>query len=168
MPEPFSACLARICKAARIGGREATDPPFVGQGSERNESPPDGFESPFVAWEFFMRRDWTPSTVPGGHDQTVYLVADDFGRLGRAWIEADYEGTDLETVLQDLMSGQYNNPIRVIAFNTAERWSEDVSEDDASEIRRRCDPQFCDVSSAVQDFVATHEGSRRQLTLRLV
>ena len=46
-----------------------------------------------------MRRDWTPSIVPGGHDQTVYLVADDLGRVGRAWIEADYEGTDLETVL---------------------------------------------------------------------
>jgi hypothetical protein len=63
-----------------------------------------------------MRRNWTPSIVPGGHVQTVYLVADDFGRIGRAWTEADYEGTDLETVLQDLISGQYNNPIRVIAF----------------------------------------------------
>jgi hypothetical protein len=115
-----------------------------------------------------MPRNWTPSIVPGGHDQTVYLVADDFGRIGRAWIEADYEGTDLETVLQDLMSGQYSNPMRVIAFNTAERWSEDVSEDVASEIRRRCDLQMHDVPSAIQDFVETHEGARRQLTLRLV
>ena len=23
---------------------------------------------------------WTPSIVPNGHDQTVYLVADDLGR----------------------------------------------------------------------------------------
>ena len=66
------------------------------------------------------------------------------------------------------MSGQYSNPIRVIAFNTAERWSEDVSEDVAAEIRRRCDLQMCDVPSAIQDFVEAHEGSRRQLTLRLV
>jgi plasmid stabilization system protein ParE len=66
------------------------------------------------------------------------------------------------------MSGQYSNPIRVIAFNTAERWSEDVSEDVASEIRRRCDLQICDVPSAIQNFVETHEGGRRQLTLRLV
>jgi hypothetical protein len=56
-------------------------------------------------------------------DQTVYLVAEDFGQLGRAWREADYEQTDLETVIQDLLSGQYNNPIRVVAFNTEERWS---------------------------------------------
>jgi hypothetical protein len=115
--------------------------------------------------EFFMRRDWTPSIAPGGHDQTVYLV---YGRIGRAWPEPDYEGTDLETVLHALMSGQYSNPIRVIAFYTAERWSEDVSEDVASEIQRRCDLQLCDAPSAVQHFVEGREGGRRQLTLRLV
>jgi len=66
-----------------------------------------------------MRKsDWTPSIVPNDNDQTVYLVAEDFGRLGRAWRETDYETTDLETVIQDLLSGQYNNPIRIVAFNT--------------------------------------------------
>jgi len=58
--------------------------------------------------------------------------------------------TDLETVIQDMLSGQYNNPIRIIAFNTAERWSEDVSEDVAFEIRRRCDLQMTDVPSSIQ------------------
>jgi hypothetical protein len=134
-----------------------------------NEFTPVGLNPRFVEWEFFMRRNWTPSIVPGGLDQTVYLVADDFGRLGRAWIEADYEGNDLETVLHDLMSGQYNNPIRVIAFNTAERWSEDVSEDIASEIRRRCDLQMREVPGALSDFVEQHDSQdRRQLALRLV
>jgi hypothetical protein len=61
--------------------------------------------------------NWTPSIIPSGNDQTVYLVAEDFGKLGRAWREADYEGTDLETVIQDLLSGQYKNPIRVVAFS---------------------------------------------------
>jgi hypothetical protein len=37
--------------------------------------------------------------------------------------KADYEAADLETVIRHLLTGQYNNPIRVIAFNTAERWS---------------------------------------------
>jgi hypothetical protein len=49
---------------------------------------------------------WTPSIVPNDNDETVYLVADDFGRLGRAWREADYETSDLETVIQDLLTGQ--------------------------------------------------------------
>ena len=93
-----------------------------------------------------MRKpNWRPSIVPSGDDQTVYLVADDFGKPGRAWVETDIETADLETVVQDLLTGQYNNPIRVIAFNTAERWSEDVSEDVAHEIRRRCDLQMRDV-----------------------
>ena len=118
-----------------------------------------------------MRKShWTPSIVPSDNDQTVYLVAEDFGKLGRAWREADYEeATDLEIVIQDLLSGQYNNPIRVVAFNTGEQWSEDVSDDVAQEVRRRCDLQLKDVPSCIQDFVERHEGHRQQqLTLRLV
>ena len=113
--------------------------------------------------------NWTPSIIPGGDDQTVYLVAEDFGKLDRAWREADYVETDLETVIQDLLSGQYNNPIRVVAFNTEERWSEDVSEDVAHELRRRCDLQAREVPSSIQDFAKRHEDhDPRQLTLRLV
>ena len=117
-----------------------------------------------------MRRsDWTPSIVPHGHDDTVDLVADDFGKIGRIWTEADYEATNLETVITDLLTGQYKNPVRVIAFNTAECWSQDVSEDVAHELRCRCDLQLSDVPSPVQDFVERHEGhSFRQLSLRLV
>ena len=117
-----------------------------------------------------MRKShWTPSIVPGDNEQTIYLVAEDFGKLGRAWREADYEATDLETVLEDLLSGQYNNPIRVVAFNRAGRWSEDVSEDVAHELRKRCDLQVRDLPSSIQDFVERQEGAAcRQLTLRLV
>jgi hypothetical protein len=117
-----------------------------------------------------MRRsNWTPSIVPNADDQTVCLVADDFGKIGRAWREADFEATDVETVIQDLLEGQYQNPIRVIAFNTAERWAEDVSEDIAHELRRRCDLQLREIPSTLQAFVARYEGpDRRQLSLRLV
>jgi len=82
----------------------------------------------------------------------VYLVADDFRKIGRAWREAEYEATDLETVIQDLLTGQYTSPFRVVAFNTAERWSEDVSEDVARELRRRCDLQMCDLPSTISDL----------------
>ena len=92
-----------------------------------------------------MRRPWTPSIVPAGDDQNVYIVVDDFGRNGRVYHETDVETADLETTITDLMAGEYNNPIRVIAFNTAEHWSEDV----AREIRRRFDLQAADVPSAI-------------------
>jgi hypothetical protein len=64
---------------------------------------------------------------------------EDLGRLGRIWPEADVENTDLQTTITDLLGGQYGHPICVIAFNTAERWAQDVSEDVAQELRRRCD-----------------------------
>jgi hypothetical protein len=116
-----------------------------------------------------MRKNWTPSIVPGGVHQNVYLVVDDFGRLGRSWREANVERTDFETVIQDLLEGQYKDPVRVIGLNPAEGWSQDVSEDVAQEIRRRCDLQLTDVPSSLRDFVERHDRyDRQQLTLRLV
>ena len=113
--------------------------------------------------------NWTPSIVPRGGDETVYLVADDFGDLGRVWRETGVEATDLETVITDLLNGQYNNPVRVIGFNTAEGWSRDVSEDIAHEVRRRCDLQMTDPPACLEGFLEEHErGDQRQLTLRLV
>jgi hypothetical protein len=93
---------------------------------------------PVPCWAGSLRMRWSfiPSIVPS-RDQTVYLVLNDFGRLGRAYCEASEDRSDLETTISDLISGQYDNPVRVIAFNTAERWSEDVSEDIAREIVRR-------------------------------
>jgi hypothetical protein len=54
--------------------------------------------------------NWTPSIVPAGEDQSVYLVVDDFGHHGRCWRETDIDATDLETVITDLLDGQYNSP----------------------------------------------------------
>jgi hypothetical protein len=94
-------------------------------------------------------------------------VVDDLGRLGRGWREAAEETADLETVILDLLDGQYKDPVRVVSFNTAEKWSQDVSADVAQELRRRCDLQLRDVPSTIQAFVERHEGRGRQLTLRL-
>src|SRR5271156_194557 len=70
-----------------------------------------------------MRKSgWTPSIVPNGDDQNVYIVVDDFGPTGRAYRETDVETADLETTINDLLAGDYSNPVRVVAFNTAERW----------------------------------------------
>ena len=54
-----------------------------------------------------------------------------------AWRETDYETTDLEKVIQDLLTSRVPRSHRVVVFNTAERWSEDVSEEIAQELRRR-------------------------------
>jgi hypothetical protein len=114
-----------------------------------------------------MRRNWTPSIVPNGHDQTVYLVVNNFGKLGTAFAETDVAEADLETTITDLMSGQYRDPVRVVAFNTAEHWAEDASEDVAREILRRLDLAGHELPSSIAAFVDSHLGPNRQLTLRL-
>lgn len=112
---------------------------------------------------------WRPSIVPYGADQTVYLVIDRFGLLGAGvYRETEVERTDLETIITDFTSGQFNDPIRVVAFNTLEHWSDDVSEDVALEIQTRCDIEGQSVPEHIRDFVESHRGRERQLALRLV
>jgi hypothetical protein len=102
---------------------------------------------------------WAPTVVPGWADQTVYIVENDFGPAGRAFVETDGEHADLEATIVALLEGQFSNPIRIIAFNTAERWAEDVSEDIAHEMRRRCDLQLRDVPSPVRILLSATRGS---------
>jgi hypothetical protein len=49
-----------------------------------------------------------------------------------------------------------------VAFYTEERSSEDVSEDVAEEIRRRCDLQMRGLPVSISDFVEGHERQERQ------
>jgi hypothetical protein len=101
-------------------------------------------------------------------DQNVYMVIDDLGQLGRVYRETDVEAADLGTIILDLLSSEYKNPVRVVAFNTSEGWSQNVSTDIAQELRRRCDLQMRDVPSNLEDFVQRHDGQLdRQLTFRL-
>ena len=111
---------------------------------------------------------WTPRIVPYGADQTVYLVIDRFGGLGIVYRETEVERADLETIITDLMSGQFNDPVRVVAFNTLEHWSEDVSEDIATEIQTRCDIEGVALPEHIHDFVASNIGPTWQLALRLI
>jgi hypothetical protein len=63
---------------------------------------------------------FSPSIVPPGEDQDVYLALDQLGlQLGRVWRET----ADFETLIRHLLEGQFSNPVRVVAFNTAEGWS---------------------------------------------
>ena len=110
------------------------------------------------------RTGFTRSVVPYGADQTVYLVIDSFGSKGRVDRETKIERTDIETIIADFMSGQFNDPIRVVAFNTLEHWAEDVSEEVANEIRIRCDIEGVCVPEHIVDFVAIHTGRVRQLS----
>jgi hypothetical protein len=95
---------------------------------------------------------FSPSIVPPGNDQVVYLVLDSFGDwIGRSWRETDVD-TNLETLLRHLLEGQYSNPVRIVAF-TAEGWSRDVSEEVAQMLLLRSAEQRRDLTASVQEFV---------------
>ena len=92
----------------------------------------------------------SPSVVPEA-GQDIYLVLDDFGgRLGRAWRETVEGDTNHETLIRDLMDGQYSCPTRIIVFNTIEGWSRDVTLDIADELGRRF-AEFADVPASVPE-----------------
>jgi hypothetical protein len=115
-----------------------------------------------------MRKSgWTPSIVPGGYDQTVYLVMEDLGRLGRVWPEADDSTAELETVILDLLAANTKARCALWPSNTAQEWSQDVSADVAQELRRRCDLQQIDIPFFLQDFVDRYEGRYREIQLPL-
>jgi hypothetical protein len=104
-----------------------------------------------------MRR--SPSIVPGG-EPTVYLVVDNLGRLGSVWREVDAEATDYETVIRDLMSGQYSDPVRIVSFNTAEGWSRDVSAEIAEDLQQRCHLENKELPVSLKVFVES-QGTRK-------
>src|SRR5258707_13722378 len=98
---------------------------------------------------------WTPSIVPtgSGDAQTIYLVVNNSGHLGTAFAETEVEQADLETVITDLMSGQYSDPVRVVALNTAENWVEDVSQDVARQTHRRVHLAGDDLPFSIEAFI---------------
>ena len=105
-----------------------------------------------------MRR---PEQLPPGNDRDGYLVLDNFGgRIGQSWRETDVGHTGLETLIEDLLEDQYSNPVRIVAFNTAEGWSRDVSEEVAQILSQCCAEQRRDLVSSVQEFVDRYQNPR--------
>jgi hypothetical protein len=110
-------------------------------------------------------REW-PSIVPAASED-YYLVVNDFGRLGTAFVETDLDRANYETTIADLMAGQHSDPLRVIMFNPETNRSEDVSHVIAQEILRRLGLEDRSVPSVLEDFIDRHVGTDRQLNLRL-
>ena len=51
------------------------------------------------------------------------------GRLGRAYRETDENEADETTIIENIINREYSHPVRVVAFNTHEGWSRDVTEE---------------------------------------
>ena len=99
-------------------------------------------------------RDQTP-LAPGApaFDVTIYLVLNDFGRLGRAYVETDEAQADEASIVENILSGQYSQPLRVVAFNTAEGWARDVTEDIARAALTKAQRERRSIARAAQEFL---------------
>jgi hypothetical protein len=97
----------------------------------------------------------SPSIVPETSERDIYLVLDDFGELGRAWCETAEEDTERAVLMRHLMEGQYGNPVRVVAFNTAAGWSRDVTEEIARQLWERCGDRD-EMPESLQAFLQHH------------
>jgi hypothetical protein len=100
-----------------------------------------------------------PNTTHGlvpHFDVTVHIVLDDYGKAGRVYRETAEEDTTVGSVVDDLLTGQFNNPVRVVAFNTSEGWSRDVSEDVAREVLRRVAGRVRPLAASSRKFIETY------------
>ena len=104
-----------------------------------------------------MRRVQSPSTAPVDCD--VYLVVDDLDKFGTVYLETDINKTDEKTVIADMLSGQFNSPVRVVAFNTAEGWARDVSDDIAQAVANAVRYES-DLPEGTREFVERQLGEQ--------
>ena len=104
----------------------------------------------------------SPLVVPYGADQTIYLVVDCVGGLSTCR-ETELERPDVDSVIADMLAGKFSEPVRVLAFNTLEHWSRDISNDVAAQIRVLCDIEGTAVPDYVSDFIEHHTAQARLL-----
>jgi hypothetical protein len=76
--------------------------------------------------------------------------------FARAFVETDIAEADRETVIRNFLIGRYSNALRVVAFNTAEGWSRDVSEDIADEVLERAFDADDNLSEDTKRFIDRH------------
>ena len=74
-------------------------------------------------------------------------------RADRTYAETGEDEADENTIIENILNGQYSHPLRVVAFNTAEGWSRDVSEDIARAVLDRAQREGRPIGKAAQEFL---------------
>jgi hypothetical protein len=93
----------------------------------------------------------TPSLAPT-FDADTYLVLDEIGS-SRVYRETEEIEAHRVAVIRDISEGQYSQPRRVVAFNTAEGWSRDVTADIAHEMLEVALRSGEPVTRSARDFI---------------
>ena len=93
----------------------------------------------------------SPPLVPSlGHD--LHFALCDFGKNGHAFLETDPAYADRNTIISNLIAGEYERPLNVITFNLAEGWACDVSQNVAKAIKKA----DASLTTGTRAFVEAH------------
>ena len=95
-----------------------------------------------------------PSLVPS-FDHGLHFVLCDFGKYGKTYIETDPDEADRDTIVRNMIDGQYDRSLRVIALNSAEGWSRDVSEQIAKAVLAAAQADDRALTAGTRAFVET-------------
>jgi hypothetical protein len=108
-----------------------------------------------------------PASLVPSLDADLHFVLCDFDKSGLAYVETDPAEADITTIVQNLLHGQYERPLRVLALNAYEGWSRDVSETIAAKVRDVADHEGIELTSGTSAFVEDHIGQVIQPSLPL-
>ena len=93
------------------------------------------------------------SLVP---EQDLHFVLCDFGRSGQAYVETDPTEADASSIVRNLLQGQYDRPVRVLALNVEEGWVRDVSETIAAKMQDVARHEEQGLPTGTRAFVEAH------------
>ena len=108
-----------------------------------------------------------PDAVPYGADRTIYIVVDSYVSSANGSQEEQLEREDFDDIISEFIAGQFRDPLRVLAFNTLEHWSKDLSADVAREIQTRGDIDGIPVPEHARDFLERYATTSRRETATL-
>jgi hypothetical protein len=102
------------------------------------------------------------SLIPRADDVDVYIVLDQLRDGDPVWREIHDELANEPAIIEWLIEGQFDHPLRVVAFNSAEGWSRDVTEDVALKLLA-ASREGRVLGSAARDFVERVTGQTATL-----
>jgi hypothetical protein len=93
-----------------------------------------------------------PSIVPTT-EHTTYLLMDEIGEYGNVWREMSEGEANEATIIRWIIEGQINRPLKIVAFNTEEGWSRDITHDIATKLLDLNHQNGVALGAAAREFV---------------
>jgi hypothetical protein len=89
-------------------------------------------------------------------EQDLHFVLCDFGPSGQAYVETDPCEAYVSTIVRNLLEGQYNRPVRVVALNVEEGWVRDVSQLIAAKVQNVARRDGQELTGGTRAFIEAH------------